>query len=100
LLLNTLKTSASYFEKLGSFGLPKLCRLKPIFPAVAAHGKAGKIGNLLLNVPKTSVSYFEKIGFFGLPKLCCFRPIFPAVAAHGKARKIGNLFLNMLNCPV
>ena len=61
MLLNTLKTSASYFEKLGSFGLPKLCRLKPIFPAVVAHEKARQIGYLLLNTLKTSVSYFENL---------------------------------------
>ena len=43
LLLNALKTSFSYFDKLGSFCLCRLCRLKPIFPAVAAHTKAGYI---------------------------------------------------------
>jgi hypothetical protein len=56
LLLNALKSSVYQFEKLGSFGLPKLCGLRPIFPAVAAHGKARKIRNLLVNTLKTSVS--------------------------------------------
>ena len=41
--MNALKTSFSYFDKLGSFCLSRLCRLKPIFPAVAAYTKAGDI---------------------------------------------------------
>jgi hypothetical protein len=71
-----------------------------IFPAVAAHGKAGKIGNLLLNTLKASVSYFERLGSFGLPKLCRLKPVFPAVVAHGKARKIRDLLLNTLKTSV
>ena len=87
LLLNALKTSFSYFDKIGSFCLSSLCRLKPIFPAVAAHTKAGKIGTLLLNALKTSFSYFDKRGSFCLSSLCRLEPIFPAVAAHTKAEK-------------
>ena len=70
LLLNALKTSFSYFDKLGSFCLSRLCRLKPIFPAVAAHTKAGKIGTLLLNALKISFSFFDKLGSFCLSSLC------------------------------
>ena len=96
LLLNALKTSFSYFDKLGSFCLSRLCRLQPIFPALAAHTKAGKIGTLLLNALKTSFSYFDKLGSFCLSRLCRLQPIFPAVAAHTKAGKIGTLLLNAL----
>ena len=84
------------FDKLGSFCLSSLCCLKPIFPAVAAHTKAGKIGTLLLNALKTSLSYFDKLGSFCLSSLCRPKPIFPAVAAHTKAGKIGTLLLNAL----
>ena len=85
LLLNALKTAFSYFDKLGSFCLSSLCRLKPIFPAVAAHTKVGKIGTLLLNALKTSFPYFDKLGSFCLSSLCRLKPVFPAVAAHTKA---------------
>ena len=90
---NPSKNAFSYCDKLGSFCLSRLCRLKPIFPAVAAHTKAGKIGTLLLNALKTSFSYFDKLGSFCLSRLCRLKPIFPAVAAHTKAGKIGTLLL-------
>ena len=67
-----------------------------LFPAVAAHTKAGKIGTLLLNALKTPFSYFDKLGSFCLSSLCRLKPIFPAVAAHTKAGKIGTLLLNTL----
>ena len=67
-----------------------------IFPAAAAHTRAGKIRNLLLNALKTSVPDFGKLGSFYLSGLCRLKPIFPAVAAHTKAGKIGTLLLNAL----
>ena len=76
--------------------MSKLRRLKPIFPAVTAHTKAGKIGNLLLNALTTSFSYSDKLGSSCLSKLCRLKPIFPAATAHTKAGKIGNLLLNVL----
>jgi hypothetical protein len=91
-----LKTSVSYFDKLGSFCLSRLFRLKPIFPAVAAHTRAGKIGTLLMNALKISFSYFDKLGSFCLSSLCRLKPIFPAVAAHTKVGKIRTLLLNAL----
>ena len=93
---NLSKNAFSYFDKLGSFCLSRLCRLQPIFPAIAAHTKAGKIGNLFLNALKTSFSYFDKLGSFCLSRLCRLQPIFPPIAAHTKAEKIWNLFLNAL----
>ena len=93
---NPSKNAFSYFDKLGSFCLSRLCRLKPIFPAVAAHTKDGKIGTLLLNALKTSFPYFDKLGSFCLSSLCRLKPIFPVVAAHAKAGKIGTLLLNAL----
>ena len=95
-LPNLSKNAFSYFDKLGSFCLSSLCRLKPIFPAVAAHTKAGKMGTLRLNALKTSFSYFDKLGSFCLSRLCLLKPIFPAVAAHTKAGKMGTLRLNAL----
>ena len=80
--------------------MSKLCRLKPIFPAVAAQTKARKIGNLLLDALKTSVSQFDNLGSFCLSKLCRLKPIFPAVAAQTKARKIRNLLLSALKTSV
>ena len=100
LFLNALKTSFSYFDKLGSFCLSRLCRLQPIFPAIAAHTKAGKKGNLFLNALKTSFSYFDKLGSFCLSRLCRLQPIFPAMAAHTKAGEIGTLLLNALTTSV
>ena len=71
-----------------------------ILPAVAAHTKAGKIGNLLLNALKTSVPDFGKLGSFCLSGLCRLKPIFPAVAAHTEAGKIEALLLNALKTSV
>ena len=104
LLLSTLKTSFSYFEKMGFSGLltwPVSRQvLNQIFPALAAHGIARNYGNLLLSTLKTSFSYFEKIGFSGLLTWPVSRQvlnqIFPALAAHGIARNYGNLLLSTL----
>jgi len=67
--------------------LSKLCRLKPIFPAVVAHGKARKTGNLLLLALTASASWFDKLGSFLFPEALPLKTDFSSRSLPWKSDK-------------